>query len=108
MSIGSLGLIGSLASSSTMQRTVDIDRVERETVDQARAAQSEKRAETAAGIGEPEEEAAISDRDADGRLPWEFGEQAPKAEEPQAVDSPEPPAAKDPHGEAGNLLDISG
>ena len=108
MSIGSsLGIIGGLATTGFAQRTADVDRVERETADQARAADSKQKAETAAGVGEPEEEAAIGDHDADGRLLWEFNEHHKRANSSGADDSNEP-TAKDPHGEAGNLLDISG
>lgn len=108
MSIGSsLGIIGSLATTSLAQRTADVERVERDTADQARAAQSKSKAETAAGIGEPEEESAIGDRDADGRRPWEFSEH-PRQSDPAEAPAAREPVAKDPHGEAGNLLDISG
>lgn len=108
MSIGSsLGIIGGLATTGFAQRTADIERVERDTADQARVADSNAKAETAAGVGEPEEESPIGDRDADGRLPWEFTDHRRPAHTEEAKASQEP-AAKDPHGDAGNLLDISG
>ena len=113
MSIGpSLGILGSLATTSLAQRAADVERVERETSDQSRVAQSKAKAETAAGVGEPEEEQPIGDRDADGRRPWEFAEHCRKSDLPSdppgdgAADHT--PHAKDPHGDAGNLLDISG
>ena len=107
MSIGSsLGIIGSLATTGFAQRAADVERVEREAADQSRTAQSNSKAETAAGVGEPEKESAIGDRDADGRTPWEFSEHRPPAEDAEAAR--QEPVAKDPHGEAGNLLDISG
>ncbi len=109
MSIGSsLGIIGSLATTASAQRTADVERVERETSDQARVAASNARAARAGGVDEPQEESEISDRDADGRRPWEFPAHTPVVEaatEPEEVPAP---IAKDPRGEAGNELDISG
>ena len=109
MSIGpSHGIIGSLATTGLAQRTADVERVERETSDQSRVAQSKAKAETAAGVGEPEKEAAIGDRDADGRRAWEFADPNPQGESTGDAGTTPEPVAKDPHGEAGNLLDISG
>jgi hypothetical protein len=108
MSIGSsLGILSSLATTGFAQRAADIERVERDTADQARASDSQEKAETAAGVGEPEKESAIGDRDADGRRPWEFLDHRQHRE---ATDAPpsEEHTARDPHGDAGNLLDISG
>jgi len=109
MSIGSsLGILSSLATTSFAQRAADVERVERETVDQSRSADSKTKAETAAGIGEPEKESAVGDRDADGRRPWEFPDHRRPADDAVAATASDEPAARDPHGEAGNLLDISG
>lgn len=106
MSIGSLGMIGSLASTSQSQRVADVEKVERETTDQARRSEGQAQAEVAAGIGQTEEESEVADRDADGRRPWEFpGHPAPEEASEEAL----PPAPiKDPHGDAGTVLDVSG
>src|SRR5690242_8738741 len=71
MSIASLGIAGGLAGSGLTQRATEVDRVERESVEQDRAADGERRAEHAGGIGETEQDSQTSDRDADGRRVWE-------------------------------------
>jgi hypothetical protein len=109
MSIGSsFGIIASLATSGYAQRTADVERLERDTSDQSRVADSNAKAEKAAGIGEPEEEAPIEDRDADGRQPWELSDHREGASAVATPPETEPVTAKDPHGESGNLLDVSG
>ena len=109
MSIGSLGVIGSLASTSVaLAKGTDVEKVQRESTDQARQTDGEKKAESAAGIGETSEDAQASERDADGRRMWERPEAdaEPTAEEPAAAEAP--PISKDPTGERGGVLDISG
>ena len=108
MSIGSLGIVGGLAGTALTQRAVDADRVERETVDQARAVQASEQAENAAGIGQTEEDSQTSERDADGRRLWEQPQAAkPKLSEPATNESPLP-LAKDPSGACGGQLDLVG
>jgi hypothetical protein len=108
MSVGSLGIISSLATTASTQRAADVERVERETSDQARVAVSKAKAASAGGIGETEEDSEISDRDADGRRPWELPAAHPQDEATASSPAAEAAPPKDPHGEAGNLLDISG
>jgi hypothetical protein len=106
MSIGSLGLIGSFATSSMAQRVGDVDKVERDTADRARESKSDTAAEDAAGIGQTEQESEASDRDADGRRPWELPSHAAPQEEVAATAPPS--AAHDPTGQSGRTLDILG
>jgi hypothetical protein len=105
MSIGSLGLIGSLATTPLPQKAADAERVQRDATDQARAMQGADAAEAAAGIGETEEDSQAAERDADGRRPWE----GPPAKQPsdEAADS-SPQHSKDPTGEAGGAVDLVG
>jgi hypothetical protein len=107
MSIGSLGMIGSLATSSTAQRVGDVEKVERDTADRARQTESNSVAEEAAGIGHTEQESEASDRDADGRRPWEFPGHARRSEEEAAQAGP-PHVSKDPTGQTGGTLDLLG
>jgi hypothetical protein len=107
MSIGPLGTIGSLAATPLPQRAAEADKTQRESTDQARAAQGQLAAEAAAGIGETEEDSQASERDADGRRLWE----APPAKQSSAEASPETPSpqlVKDPTGDSGSELDLVG
>jgi hypothetical protein len=109
MSIGSLGIVGGLAGTSLPQRAAEADKTQRETTEQTRAAQAAERAEQAAGIGEAEEDSQTSERDADGRRPWEESVHAKKKE--AVVPAAEEAAfarAKDPSGERGGELDVVG
>ena len=110
MSVASLGIVGSLAGSALVQKTADVDKTQRESADAARQTEAETRAESAAGIGQTEEESQTSDRDADGRRLWERpGEKekdAPVDAEDEAVLASQ--HAKDPTGESGKTLDITG
>ena len=108
MSIGSLSIVGSLASTPLAQKGPEADKVQREAVDHSRQIDSESRAERAAGIGQTEEESQASERDADGRRPWEVT-QHKKADDPVPVAGDDArPTAIDPTGERGGLIDISG
>ena len=108
MSIGSLGIVGSLAGTALTQKSAEVDKTQREAADAARQKDAAARAESAEGIGQTEEESQAEERDADGRRLWE---RQPK----QAVDEAEPAAstrdevvAKDPEGISGGILDLTG
>ncbi len=109
MSVGSLGLIGSLAGTPLAQaKGSDIDKAKTDTNNQVRATEAASRADAAAGVGVTQEDSQTSDRDADGRRLWEFG---PQEEQPAdaATDATAPPAlSKDPSGNSGTQLDLSG
>ena len=108
MSIGSLGVIGSLAATPLPQKTAEADKTQREAMDQAREAQGARAAEAASGIGETEEDSQAAERDADGRRLWERPEQtAADQTESEALTEP-PPLGKDPTGEAGTAVDLLG
>jgi len=110
MSIASLGILGGLATTAGAQRAADTQRVDSDATDQSRAATADEHAENAAGIGQTEEDAGTTDRDADGRRIWENTRRKKNA--PTAVptppDSPAPPISKDPTGSCGNELDLVG
>jgi hypothetical protein len=71
MSIGPLGLIGSLAATPLPQQAAEADKALREAGDRQRQTESAQRAEAAAGIGQTEEDSEAQDRDPDGRQPLE-------------------------------------
>ena len=109
MSIGSLGLIGSLATTPMPQKAADADRSVRDAADQGREAQAAKQAEAAAGIGETEEDSQASERDADGRRLWERPPaKQSAADETADSDETQSNLCKDPHGESGGELDLVG
>ena len=108
MSIASLGIASSLASSVLPQRASEADKVQRETTEQSRALDAAQSAASAGGIGETEEDAQTSERDADGRRPWEQPAEATAKLEQTTNANPGEPASKDPSGACGNLLDLVG
>ena len=112
MSVGPLGGIGASAAGSPLSQTKgsDVERAQEETGAQQRRVQSEKKAESASGIGETDgEDHETADRDADGRRLWEGSPESPAAEDAQgSADAAGKRQSKDASGQSGNLLDLSG
>ncbi len=109
MSIGSLGIIGSLAGTSLTQKSAEVDKTQRDAADAARQSDAADRAESAEGIGQTEEESQAGERDADGRRLWE--RQPKKTAENDAelaASTAEAVPAKDPAGVSGGILDLTG
>ncbi len=112
MSVGPLGgIAGSAAGSPLAQKHgVETERAQQETGAQQRRIANDKKAESAAGIGEADgEDHETAERDADGRRLWEEPPESQEAEaaEDQADESPQR-KSKDATGQSGNLLDLSG
>src|SRR5262245_7976966 len=105
MNIGSLGIVGALASTPQSQRAAEADKTQQAATEQTRAADASERAELAAGIGQTAEDSEAADRDADGRRLWE---RPPAKEQPASGTQSPPPAviAKDATGACGNKLDL--
>jgi hypothetical protein len=107
MNLGALPAVGSVAASGAAQRVASEDRVRQETVDQQRQTESATQAELAAGIGQTDEDHETSERDADGRLPWELTRRKPKSVGDNT--SPAfPSQVRDPQGISGTQLDLTG
>lgn len=107
MSVGpTSGIAGSVAATVLAQTAgPESDRAQQAAGNQERRVRQEQRAENAAGIGQADGDDHQSDeRDADGRLPWEFRQAEPDAGSP----APQAPQSKDASGQCGNLLDLSG
>jgi hypothetical protein len=107
MSTGSLGSIGSLATAQLQQmRSADAEHTSQDVSSHARAQQADQHAESAAGIGEMEQEGATAERDADGRRLWE----KPSSRKQLIGEEPEPETvrSRDPSGASGTQLDLSG
>jgi hypothetical protein len=106
MNIGPLGAVNTGAAGSPLAQTKgsEVERTEQQLGARQRQVYHGRKAEAAAGVGEPDgEDHEATERDADGRRPWE---------EPAATngDVAEPKAhpSKDPSQQSGNLLDLSG
>jgi hypothetical protein len=118
MSIGSLGIAGGLAGSPLAQTTgAAVDRAKQDTVHHQRQVDSTQQAADAAGIGQTHEEREASERDADGRMPWERQEATAEGEkgggdapdeQGEASNSSRPAGPPDPTGDAGGVLDLVG
>jgi hypothetical protein len=102
MSINPLNAANVAGFSLAQVKGADVERAHKDAAAQRRQVYHERKAEAAAGIGEPDgEDLEIADRNGDGRRPWE--------EPPQPADAPpETPHRRAPSQETGNLLDLSG
>jgi hypothetical protein len=85
-----------------------VQRVGQDTTDQARQRQSNEKAEQAAGVGQTEQDEQTTDRDADGRRPWELPPPTDESTANAAEGSQEGPRSMDPSGLTGRQLDVSG
>jgi hypothetical protein len=109
MSVGSLGIIGSIAASPAAQRGADAERVQQDTVRQQGETKSDLQAEKAAGIGETDgDEHEANERDADGRRPWEIATRARKTDADDNLEPPPLRQSKDATGTSGGQLDLTG
>lgn len=108
MNVGSMGIVGGAAGSALSQRAgSEVERTQQEAASKERQVQNDKKAESAAGIGETEQDHGASDRDADGRKIWE---PPPEGNSDSAQDDPNQstPRVKDPSGQSGGKLDLTG
>jgi hypothetical protein len=110
MNVGPMGMLGGAAGSPLSQsQGTDVNKAQQDTTDQSRKATSENKAEQASGVGQTEHDEEASDRDADGRRPWEIGGRSPEdTGDDQANESETPQQSKDPSGTRGGQLDVSG
>ena len=111
MSIGPMGIIGSAAGSPIAQSSgSEVERAKQDASDQQRRVATDKKAESAAGIGQTEEDQQASERDADGRRLWEepAGKQDATPESQDESTDSGPRQSKDTTGQSGTQLDISG
>ena len=105
MNVVPMGGIVSGAAGAPLAQTggPETERAQRDGVTRERRIASEQSAEKAAGIGTTDEDQETSERDADGRMFWEQNS-VTKHDELQTS----PKQAKDPSGESGNSLDLTG
>ena len=108
MSVGPMGLGGAAGSPLSQSQGSDVNKTQQETTDQSRRATSENKAEQASGVGQTEHDEQASDRDADGRRPWEIGAQSKEGTAEETDENQQPQQSKDASGTRGGQLDISG
>lgn len=111
MSVGPMGSLGSAAGSQLAQgQGPEVHKAQQDSADQARQVKLSQQAARAEGVGQTEEDEQAGDRDADGRRPWEVGKGRDEAAPPDQDDDARPPAlkSKDPTGQRGRNLDLSG
>jgi hypothetical protein len=102
----SIGPLGTAAAGVPLAQTqgAAAERAQEAVGAERRRVYHEQKAAAAAGVGEPDgEDHETTDRDADGRRPWE---ELPEAE--RQANGPAAPQSKDPLQQRGNLLDLTG
>ncbi|MGI9429094.1 MAG: hypothetical protein ACR2NM_10575 [Bythopirellula sp.] len=110
MSVGPMGGIVGSAAGAPLSQTAgsETERAKADSSAKQRQVDNDQKAENAAGIGQTESDEGPSERDADGRRLWE-GETPEKNPDEAASAEPEPPRqAKDPTGQSGGELDLTG
>lgn len=111
MSVGPMsGVVGSAAGAPLSQTAgSESERARKDSSASQRQVENDAKAENSAGIGQTEADEGTSDRDADGRKLWEGDAPQGNQQQPPPDSEPEPPRqAKDPTGDSGSELDLTG
>lgn len=109
MNIGmTTGAFNSAAGAPLAQTTgSETERSQKDSAVRERRADAQSKSERAAGIGTTEQDQGTDERDADGRRLWE--ETGKTKDAPAEADGGEPERrAKDPTGQSGSALDLTG
>ena len=108
MSVGPMGMGGAAGSPLSQSQGNDVNKTQQDTTDQSRRTASDDKAEQASGVGQTEHDEQASDRDADGRRPWEIGAgPMPESATDDAAEDDDR-QSKDASGTRGGQLDVSG
>jgi hypothetical protein len=110
MTMAPLGGIVSGAAGAPLSQTAgsEAERAQKDSLAQHRQIDASQKAELAAGIGQTEQDQESSERDADGRRPWEAPTKSSKQEQPADVPEPQNRQSKDATGQSGTKLDLTG
>lgn len=110
MSMVPLGGMLSSAAGTALSQTAgsETERAQKESLVQHRQIDASQHAEKSAGIGQTEQDQASSDRDADGRRLWEDPAEAKKVPKSGTDAEAEARLSKDPSGQSGTQLDLTG
>jgi hypothetical protein len=101
------GVLGSAAGAPLSQTAgSETERSQRDASATQRQADNLSKAEKAAGIGQAEGDEGPSERDADGRRLWEA--ETARGEKQAQAESEPARQAKDPSGQSGGELDLTG
>jgi hypothetical protein len=110
MTMAPLGGIVTSAAGAPLSQTSgsETERAQKDGQAISRQADARESAEKAAGIGQTDEDQQSSERDADGRRPWEVP--ARRGRDPANDELAEgvPRQSKDATGQCGNQLDLTG
>ena len=104
------GMLSSAAGASLSQTSgSETERAQKDASTQRRVADADQKAAESAGIGHTEQDQESSERDADGRRLWE---QSPEGSKSMAAAEGEGETlsrqSKDPTGQSGTQLDLTG
>ncbi len=109
MSIGSFGILGSVAATPLAQVKGSEQQAATNAVSHQRLVDAAASAEASAGIGKTDgENHETEERDADGRKLWEDTKRQAKATAADELASADMPLSKDASGASGNSLDLVG
>ena len=107
MSIGPSGITSSLAGSPQSKSSgTDVVQRQQEASNSARELHMDRKAESASGIGETEQDESTSDRDSDGRRMWE--RKPPREGQSTDLAGPDHSPGPDTANGKGQHLDLNG
>jgi hypothetical protein len=103
------GMLSSAAGAPLSQTAgSETERAQKESISQQRQLDAATHAEQTAGIGQTEQDQGTSERDADGRRLWEGPVDGTNAKSAAADAEMESRQSKDPTGQSGTKLDLTG
>jgi len=104
------GMLSSAAGVSLSQSAgSETERTQKDASTQSRVAEADRKAAESAGIGQTQQDQESSERDADGRRLWEGPPEAGKKPAASAADAEaHSRQSKDPTGQSGTQLDLTG
>lgn len=112
MSMGPVfGIVASAAGTPLSQTAgAEVERTQRDVASFQRQVDGDERTEKAAGIGQTDADQETTERDADGRRLWESQEKNEQGKGDASADDEQTLAkqSKDPTGQSGTKLDLTG
>ena len=112
MSMGPVfGIVASAAGTPLSQTAgAEVERTQRDVASFQRQVDGDERTEQAAGIGQTDADQETTERDADGRRLWESQEknERGKGDAPADDEQSLSKQSKDPTGQSGTKLDLTG
>jgi len=110
MNVGPMNGVVSSAAGAPLSQTSgsETERAQKDANVRQRQVDSEQKGEKAAGVGQTEEDQGASDRDADGRSFWKTAEEKKQELADEQSSEKAPRQAKDPTGDSGGALDLTG